>query len=215
LRHGWRPEQDVRLQLEPGAPFVAIASFIPPANTNVFLGVSAQVDVTTDQATLPDWWAHGTGFCRGTTGMSVTFDFATNGPFTCAEFNSGSAAGGFAYDVGFGSPNRARLRVQYAVPVDVGGPLDASTEYYSFKWNLLRGKTTGAGACAGCSAPACIVLNSVQLFQDPAQNFDPTITNPIDRNYVTWQSPVSGPAGCPQSTPTRNSSWGQVKSLYR
>lgn len=195
-----------------GAPFTMVASFIPPTGINEFLGVSSQIDITTTSPTLPDWWKHGTGLCRSTTGLSVSFDF-TSGPFSCADFNAGQAAGGFAYDVGFGTPDRARLRVQYAVPFDNRGPVDPSTEYYSYKVNLQRAKSTGTGNCAGCSTPACIVLNTLQLFQPPDALNDPEISNPAASNYVTWQA-ASVP-NCPLSTPTHNSSWGQVKSLYR
>jgi len=197
-----------------GAPFTAVGSFIPPAGIANFLGIAAQIDITTDQATLPDWWQHGTGFCRGTTGLAVNFDF-TSGPFTCTDFFGGQAAGGFAYDVGFGNPNRARFRIQCAVPIDNKGPVDPANEYYAFKANFLRPKTTGAGSCAGCSNPACLVLNEIQLFQPPDAANDPRITNPASRQYITWQTPPTGPAGCPLTTPTRNSTWGQVKSLYR
>jgi hypothetical protein len=198
-----------------GAGFALVASFIPPPNVNEFLGVSSQIDVVFDAATVPDWWAHGTGFCRGTTNMSTSFDF-TGGPFDCADFSAGQAAGGFAYDVGFGTPNRARLRVQYAVPFDNRGPVDENTEYYSYKVNILRGKTTGTGACAGCSTAACIVLNDLQLFQPPEAGNDPDITNPALTNFATWQANPTGQAApCPASTPTHNSSWGQLKSLYR
>ena len=115
--------------------------------------------------------------------------------------------------IGYGSPNRARLRVQCAVPIDNRGPVDPSSEYYAYKVNLQRSKSAGTGSCAGCSTPACIVLNSIQLFQPPDANNDPELTNPANRNYVTWQSAVV--PGCPLSTPTQSKSWGQVKSLYR
>ena len=196
-----------------GAPFTMVGSFIPPAGVDNFLGISAQVDITTDQATLPDWWKHGNGQCRGTTGLNTDFNF-TSGPFTCTDFYAGQAAGGFAYDVGYGTAARARFRIQCAVPIDNKGPVDPATEYYAFKGVILRSKTTGAGSCAGCSNPGCIVLNEIQLFQPPDAGFDPSITNPADRNYVTWQSAPASPI-CPQSTPTKSSTWGQVKSLYR
>jgi len=192
----------------------AVASYDPPTGINEFLGISSQVDVTTDAATLPDWWQHGGTFCRGTTGLAISFDF-TSGPFTCFDFFGGQAAGGFAYDVGYGSPARGRLRIQCAVPFDSRAPINAGTEYYAFKMNLLRAKTTGTGSCAGCTNPACIVLNEIQLFQPPEAANDPKLTNPIDRLFVTWQVPAGGPPGCPQSTPTKSSTWGQVKSLYR
>lgn len=195
-----------------GVPFTMVASFIPPSGVNELLGISSQVDITSNTPSLPDWWKHGTTSCRTTSGLSVSFDF-TGGPFSCIDFWVGQAAGGFSYDIGFGAPNRARLRVQGAVPFDNRGPIDANTEYYAYKVNVQRSKSTGTGSCAGCSEPMCIVLNNVQLFQPPDAANDPDITNPASSNFVTWQSAVV--PGCPLSTPTRNSSWGAVKSLYR
>ncbi len=194
-----------------GLPFSMLASFTPPAGVTQFLGMTAQLDVKVG-ATLPDWWRHGAAECRGTTGMSTSFDF-TAGPFTCADFYVGQAAGGTAWDSGFQSANRGRLRVTCAVPIDNRGPVDSATEYYAFKVNLARSKTLGGGSCAGCSQEACIVFNSIQLFQPPDQNNDPVLTTPKDRNYVTWQN--SAVANCPSSTPVRNTTWGTIKGLYR
>lgn len=195
-----------------GTPFTLIASFIPPSGVNSFVGIAGQVDISTPTATLPDWWKHGAGQCRGSAALSTSFDF-TSGPFTCSDPYQGQAAGGYAYDVGFSSPNRARLRVQGAVPADQPVTLDSSLEYYGFKATINRTKSTSTGACAGCSTQACIVLNDVQLFQPLEVGFDPDITAPANSNFVTWQSATV--VGCPQSTPTHSSSWGQLKSLYR
>ncbi len=184
-----------------GAPFAMIASFIPPPNVPAFLGVSAQIDIRSDTPALPDWWRHGTGQCRSTTALSTSFDF-TAGPFTCTDFYAGQAAGGFAYDVGFGSANRARLRIQAAIPFDNAGPVDPETEYYAFKANLLRSKTTGTGSCTGCSEPMCIVLNEIQLFQPFERNFDPQLIMPINRNYISWQG---GSVTCLSTTPVQAS----------
>lgn len=156
-----------------------IGSFVPPAGIDQFLGLSGQIDITvgTNPLTpLPAWWQHGGAGCRGTTGLSTSFDF-TGGPFSCADFFGGQAAGGFAYDIGFGTQlNRARLRITCAVPFDNRGPVDPATEYYAVKVNLLHAKTVGApptGCNTGCSDPACIVLNEIQLFQPPESLNDP------------------------------------------
>jgi hypothetical protein len=189
-----------------------VASFVgPTGGLPEFLGISAQIDIRVEPA-LTDWWKHGTGQCRGTTGLATNFDFTSNS--NCVDFYVGAAAGGFAYDVGFnGDPARARLRVQCAIPFDNRGPIDDVSEIYAFKANLLRAKTTGVGLCAGCTTPACIVFNEIQLFQPFELANDPIITTPLNSNFVTWQG---GPgATCPASTPTQKSSWGQVKSLYR
>jgi len=195
-----------------GAPFSLVASFVPPPNMNEFVGLSSQIDFSSTTPTLPDWWRIGGTECRGTSGLTVSFDF-TAGPFSCADFWTGAAAGGYAYDVGFGSPNRARMRIQGAVPFENRGPISAGTEYYAYKVNVGKAKSFGTGACAGCQDPMCIVLNEIQLFQPPEDLNDPVLNNPLNSNFTTWQA--SSVPGCPQSTPTHNSSWGQVKSLYR
>lgn len=191
----------------------AVASFIPPTTLPEYLGLESQVDIRSQNPTLPEWWKHGSGFCRGTNGLGVSFDF-TAGPFSCVDFFAGAAAGGFVYEYPTSPSNgdRARVRIVCAVPFDNRGQIDEGVEYYAYKLNLLRSKTTGTGNCAGCSEPVCIVLDNIKLAQPPEQNNDPLVSNPIDRNFVTWQ--VSDPT-CPASTPTVNKTWGQVKSLYR
>src|SRR5262245_30389898 len=73
-----------------GLGFVMVASFIPPPGINNFVGLSSQIDVNTDQPSLPDWWKHGSTQCRSTSGLVVNFDF-TSGPFSCADFFAGQA----------------------------------------------------------------------------------------------------------------------------
>ncbi len=184
-----------------GSAFAMIASFIPPPNVTEFAGMSAQIDIRSNTATLPDWWRHGSQQCRSTTGLATSFDF-TSGPFTCVDYFAGQAAGGYAYDVGFGSPSRARFRIQAAVPIESAAPVDPETEYYAFKANILRSKTTGSGSCAGCSEPMCLLLNEIQLFQPFQLNYDPQLTMPINRNYISWQG---GIANCVSSTPVQAS----------
>ena len=180
-----------------GAPFTAVGSFMPATLLPEFLGASIDIRIEAEGSELPDWWKHGTGECRGTTGLATNFDFTT-GPFTCADFNVGQAAGGFAYDVGFGGPNRARLRIQYAVPFENRSEVLTGVEYYAFKVNFLRSKTTGTGACSGCGAALCIRLVEIQLFQPPDQLNDPRYFDPINNSVVSWQSPT---VNCALATP--------------
>jgi hypothetical protein len=194
-----------------GSAFSMVGSFDPPAGITEFLGISAQVDITTGGA-LPDWWKHGINDCRGSTALASIFDFSS-GPATCADVYFGQASGGFAYDSEFNSPNRARFKMTCAVPIDNRVEVTAGTEYYAFKGNISRAKTIGGGSCAGCAQEACIVLNSIQLFQPPAQANDPVIIQPRDRNYITWQSAAI--LDCPASTAVHATTWGKLKSLYR
>src|SRR5437773_8433225 len=89
-----------------GLPFMLYGSFVPPPGIDQFVGIAAQVDLCTMTSSFVDWWAHGTGYCRGTNALFTSFDF-TAGPFNCADPYLGQAAGGFAYDVSFGDVDRA------------------------------------------------------------------------------------------------------------
>jgi hypothetical protein len=42
----------------------------------------------------------------------------------------------------------------------------------------------------------CITLDNIQLFQDVDQNNDPTLSNPMERNFVHWQN---NPLACPMT----------------
>jgi hypothetical protein len=115
-------------------------------------------------------------------------------------------------------PNRARIRVVFAVPTTLAFPVDATSQYYAFKVLIRNLKTTGSGSCAGCSTPACIVLDFIQL--DPPNGVgNVLISQPLDRLDVSWQCP-SFPVtegglcfnSCP--VPARKASWGAIKSLY-
>jgi hypothetical protein len=192
-----------------GSALSLVASFVPPPNVQKLLGIAAQLDINTGTA-LPEWWKLGSGGCRGATSLSTSFDF-TAGPTSCQDFYFGQAAGAYLYDIATPTPSRARMKIQSAIAFN--SPTDSTLEYYAFRVNISKTRTLGGGSCAGCLLEACIVLNSIQLFQTPESNFDPEITTATERNYVTWQSATI--ADCPQGTPVRSSTWGQLKSLYR
>jgi hypothetical protein len=172
-----------------GAPFAMVGSFVPPPGLSEYLGLTAQLTVVSSAATMPDWWSHGSGRCRGTSGLAVNFDFSA-GPFTCVDFFQGLAAGGFVWEPGIGGPDRARMRLTCAIPFDNRGPLDMDTEYYAFKVNLQRSKSTGSGACAGCDVPASITLDEIQLFQPPELAYDPVVITPLHGTTIHWQNTV-------------------------
>lgn len=195
-----------------GPPFPLIASFVPPPGIDEWLGLTAQVDVTSSTPTLPEWWKHGTGFCRGTTGMSVSVDF-TSVSTSCLDPYQGQGVSSFAYDVNAAGPNHGRIRVVSAVPFDNRIPVDSSSEYAAFRVSLQRARSAPPGNCAGCSTPMCLVLNSITLYQPPEAGNDPVVSGSVNADYVTWQA-ASVP-NCPLSTPTQSRTWGQVKSLYR
>ena len=113
----------------------------------------------------------------------------------------------------------------------------AGQELFVFRLRISHAKTVGTGACGGCLEPVTIFLSAVRIVPGTAPNL--TLTqgaNYSGSQWVSWQQgyPVNiqhrcsggAPLFCffpytsfdcvPYSpTPSRNSTWGQVKSLYR
>jgi hypothetical protein len=176
-----------------GPIFQLIGSFSPPDGIDEFVGMRATLKLRSATSTLPDWWKFGSTECRGAAALATSFAFGT-GPFSCRDFYEGQAHGGYAYDIGFEGPDQARFRIECAVPFDRRGPVVPGEQYYAFRALIARSKSTGTGSCSGCDTPMCITLVEMQLFQTPEAANDPLLTNPIDRNYVSWQET---PPACP------------------
>jgi len=187
-----------------------VASYVAPAGVAGFLGLSAQLTVSTSAA-LPDFWKHGADFCRGGTALASSFDFTRDS--SCADFFYGGAVGGHAVIVGgVQAANRATILLQCAVPLDSKGPLKEGREYYAFALSFAAPRAAAGDTCRGCEVPACITLDQIQLFQPPEAHFDPILAKPSPRSHVTWQG---GPAACPGTPAVAGKPWGQVKTIHR
>lgn len=193
---------------------LAVASFIPATTLPTVNGNEVVFDLQSAGSTLPAWWQFkNAGSCRQ---ASLTVNFVANaGNLACVDEFSGAGAGGIgAYTVSASNPNRARLTVAIAVPASSITPVVAGTEYFAMNLLISNAKTVGTGSCAGCSTPVCLVLNSIKLTQ-PVGVGDVLIGNPAGNNAITWQGGAIDGGGCPAAVPTRNTTWGAVKSLYR
>lgn len=191
-----------------------VGSFVAPSGVTAASANEFIMDMQTSGATLSPWWGLRTGMCREGS-LTASFDF-TSGPFTCYDYWQGGSFGAVSM---FDPPVGNRARIKGIVAIPAGSPLITSIpeglEVYSFKALINSAKSTGLGACAGCQDGACIVLTSIRINQPvgtPGGQI--LVTSPAARRHVTWQSGTSaGP--CPEVTPTRNTTWGSIKALYR
>jgi hypothetical protein len=179
------------------------------------------IDLAADSPVLPAWWeVRSPGVCRS---ASLSFNTTISGSaVNCFDWGAGLSVGGIgAYNIGIAGPNTARIVAASAVPPTALQDLFGATEYFSFNAVVNSAKTVGTGACAGCTTPVCIVFNSLNLTTPVAANNRKLTgpTNGTDSNFCTWQgggNPTSSRgSGCPGATPTRSTTWGSVKSLYR
>ena len=182
---------------------VLVASFVPGRDFNGVQGFEPQVDFFSSTATIPAWWEFiNAGACRT---ISLSMDcVAPAGAASCIDPAPGiSACFLGTYEMGFLSPGRVRLRAfRYVMAADTFSLLNGQ-HYFAFMLRINHAKTTGTGACAGCSISTCIGFSGmriVSLDYDPEPTFechDPTpacgtryMFGPADgaaSDRVTWQ----------------------------
>lgn len=198
---------------------VLVTSFILGADLNDVSGNELVLDFLTTTS-FPEWWQFATvGTCRQ---LSLSSNFVFNDNI-CLDWAQGGGSGGigsYSVDPGPGGwtidpsvVNRhRRLKIAKAVPPQALAALVANQEYYSTNIVINNAKTVGTGACAGCTENVCIVFNSLNVTTPVGANNVLLATgNTAGSNTATWQGTV---ADC-LLVPTRNTTWGAVKSLYR
>jgi hypothetical protein len=175
---------------------VLAASFVLGADVPQVNGVEFTADVATASATLPAWWQFkNTGSCRAAslTANSVVSASAVN----CADWSEGAAIGGIAtYTVGLSGPNTARITGVFAVAPSGAPNLVAGQEYFAFNVNINNQKTVGIGACAGCTTPACVAINTIKIDSPQPAVVLTGPTNGFDSQFVSWQGGGSVGGSC-------------------
>lgn len=178
------------------------------------IGVELVFDFLMEPGTpVPGWWQfRNSGTCRQTS-LSLEFNLSPEPANDyCATLFSAGAMGGVSAAIPNYSSNPERLRILgvFAVAQASARPVSADSIYNVAVLVIDHAKTTGAGACTGCATAACGVLNYFKLAQ-PVGEGDQSYTS-YGEHSIVWQSAVPQ---CPASIPTRRSTWGSLKSLYR
>ena len=186
---------------------VLAASFVIGYPREHVVGTTTVMTFGTASAMLPDWFRFTTvGSCRQL-GIAIS---AQNGS-ACPDLFAGNASMNIAaYQLR--PTGTGRLITLNAVTAQNEVTLLAGQEYGVARITINNSKTVGTGSCAGCLEPACIVFNSL-TFQATDTLFGLRDEAFPGSAYVSWQG--GGGTNCPAATPTRNSTWGAVKSLYR
>ncbi|MFI5372651.1 MAG: hypothetical protein ACHQ52_13930 [Candidatus Eisenbacteria bacterium] len=195
----------------PLAPYRLAMVFRSPSSIPDFAGVSMTLNICTSlSAGLPDWWKLGPGQCRD---GAFTFPAATSGlGSTCTDIWIGHETGGgfVAQPV---SPSRIRIVMDFAA-ADTA-QVTAGVRYVGGVATLDRQSTVpgGSSVCAGCLEGVSLYLQGVELFGfSPSEDY--MLSYQDTRQFVLWQGgDTYGPFCVPD--PTRNATWGAIKSMYR
>jgi hypothetical protein len=187
-----------------------VGSFVIDAELAEVNGNELVLDLVAMSPTLPEWWMFfKAGFCRQTSLTIASHTLGTN----CPDLFDGVASMNlFDYGVDFKGPATARIKAVNAVPGASIVTLSAGQEYAIARWIISNQKTVGAGSCAGCDIQVCLSFNNALITTNGDLN-NTTVDTPTvaGSNQVTFQ----GTAVDCSIVPTRNTTWGAVKSLYR
>ena len=185
-------------------------------------GQELVVDLVTGGSTLPAWWAFkNAGTCRQ---FALSMNTANSAvAVNCTDWAEGAGVGGIgAYNIGIRGANSARLLAVSAVPPDALKSLTTGIEYFSMNFPITHIKTVGTGACDGCTVGACIVFTRVNITTPVLANnrILSSAANGTDSYFATWQGgTISDYYGvhlpCPYPVPTKRSTWGALRALYR
>ena len=191
-------------------------AFTMPQAANNVIAIEVVVDIQHSTTALPDWWRLDAGGCRGGSLMAAPNPGSRT---ACVDMwqGTGAIAGiqGYIPTEPRGADSQARIKVAASVLPPDAVSLDATSMYYGVRIILNNAKTVGLASCAGCTQPACLVLNSVLIGRipgSPGGDLFLQTPGPSGANWARWQG-GSG-ADC-AAVPVRNRAWGQVKSLYR
>src|SRR5207248_1751469 len=103
-----------------------------------------------------------------------------------------------SYTTGISGPNTARVIGAFAVVAGAAADLSAGTEYFGFNLVFNNQKTVGIGNCTGCTTPACVAINRINLYTAP-DVLSQILTGPavgFDSHFVSWQGGGSVAGTC-------------------
>jgi hypothetical protein len=201
-----------------------VLSFTPGTALVGFRALSVVMDGQTP-GDVPAWWQiYNAGSCRPNS-ISTGVQYTPNPTAPCVgngttKLWTALPSGGMtAYQTALyppplplpaPAPNRFRIKAGFSMGSGRANPLVVTTQYNAMYVLIDAANTVDVGACAGCADGATIVLNEIYIVGSGATE---TITAPLTNRCITWQG-GSGASVC-DATPARNSTWGQVKGLYR
>ena len=193
---------------------VLVGSFTAPASITALRSVDATVQIVPQTDQMPFWWLlASSGQCRSGA-LSGYADFRDLAG--CSDPFGGNASGGVtSYLIYPYEPMSATLRLTWTVPAGSELALDPGVEYYAFKVVIDNTKTVGGYVCGGCSTPMCLLFSSLKLNQPAGTPGGSPFVFPLDgydQHIANWNGGTSAICGV---VPARNTTWGQIKSLYR
>ena len=185
----------------------AVISFVPSYAMPEFVGIEVYlIGQTDDPVAVPLWWSlSSTDGCRKTS-LSASADFTTYAGANCFDPWYGAALGGIgAYTI----DGRVASCIG-AWALAAPSPLEANVEYTGARLTINNLATLGT-ACPGCSIGFLWGIHHFKAaeYTQYEMYYD---APPGGNQCLNWNNSIQP---CAAPVPARNTTWGQVKSLYR
>lgn len=207
--------------------FVGSVVFRDGVGRDSVLGFAAYVDISPAASLVPSWWTTRSAECRPYALLPDWSGLA--GASQCLPwFGDGTPLGVSGI---LSSYDRLVLQIAWLLPSGQQADLLPAREYSLFRVRLSHAKSTGTGACSGCTVPTCIGFGRLDLDYVPPGPRE--VIAGVGLNTLTWQGgyvadyPTQAWPQPPQYSyvnvlscttapvPTRGRTWGLIKTLYR
>lgn len=199
-------------------PGQLFGSFKVDAVVSGVVAMDGILDLTFNgQTGVPAFWQFQSGGCnssglvlldgRPATGCSQTTFMCGGGGANCDAFIT-------AYGVGYGGPNKARLLITLA-RASTDPTSFTNLTAYNFAFELDIYTDPYAGSCAGCTVPVSMAWNQAVFYDTNAGLGGDGVALLADSDDPGSDAALCVNAATCDVVPTKNKTWGQLKSLYR
>jgi hypothetical protein len=197
-----------------------VVSYTPGTSIPDFVSVDGILDLQFDNGPLPPWWEFkNAGACRqSAAGIGADINVLPNFGTSCFDtWDGGNSATALftGYAANFnGDPQRARAVFAIARAASNPTAISSGQNYFGWIWQISNASTL---TCAGCADPVAIWAPEMTLRGVSGVGYSVQSTNAVG----LVGSPNDGHAcagwnnGSCTATPTKVSTWGNVKALYR
>ena len=201
------PVQSFACNNDSGPSFDLILTLIPFTQMTDAVSSSVLLWFQSNQPTMPDWWQVQPGGCRA---GDFTVDSTAPFPAGCADPWLGQATIVAEFQPAC-APNGFFLSLRSQLPPGQTRTLVQGTRYAMFRMRINRDRTTGVGACGGCSYGACFGFEVISIGNSSGLGWSSS-----PGGMASWQTTAgcNRPAYCGPTEASRPT-WGAIKSLYR
>ena len=183
-----------------------VSSFVSDVEETDMVGFELTMIGQSDQAILPDWWKLGAPPDCRTGKASFLVDFSTAPQTSCIDWTGANATPAYIPSSYVSNGSSVFILTGAAIGPDFPFDILPGTEYYAGDLRITNSKVVGTGPCTGCNYGMYWCAQLITVAGLGGMRIDLTQPLHTGSNCLIWNNYIVA---------SRNTTWGQVKSLYR